>query len=70
MPAAISGSGGHAATFAVARRLLADFELDEADAWDLLFEYNTRCQPPWSERELRHKLESAREARIRVPLVK
>ncbi len=69
MPPAISGSGGHAATFAVARRLVADFGLDDADAWDLLCEHNSRCVPPWSERELRHKLASARKARVAVDLV-
>lgn len=68
MPTAISGSGGHAATFAVARRLVADFGLDDAAAWDLLVEYNGRCKPAWSQRELRHKLASARTARVRVPM--
>lgn len=69
MPAAISGSGGHAATFAVARRLVADFELPDADAWDLLLEFNERCEPRWSDRELRHKLASAQKARVRVDMV-
>lgn len=68
MPPAISGAGGHAATFAVARRLVADFELDEASAWDLLCEFNERCEPRWSEKELRHKLVSATQARVRVDM--
>ena len=59
MPAAISGSGGHDATFAVARTLIHGFALPEAVAWPILCEYNARCQPPWSERELRHKLADA-----------
>jgi hypothetical protein len=59
MPAAISGQGGHGATFAVAVALVHGFGLSAAEAWPILCEYNTRCQPPWSEMELRHKLESA-----------
>jgi hypothetical protein len=69
MPPAISGAGGHAATFNVARRLVADFELHDADAWDLIVEYNGRAMPPWSERELRHKLVSAGKSRVRVDMV-
>ena len=56
MPEAISGSGGHDALFAVASALIHGFDLPEADAWQILIEYNARCLPPWSERELRHKL--------------
>lgn len=59
MPAAISGSGGHAACFAVAVALIHGFGLSEDDAWPILLEYNGRCEPPWNERELRHKLTSA-----------
>jgi len=59
MPAAISGSGGHSACFAVAIALVHGFDLSEDDAWPILMEYNARCEPPWNERELRHKLTSA-----------
>jgi hypothetical protein len=59
MPPAISGQNGHDATFAVAKKLAHDFGMTEHDAWPILLDYNSRCQPPWSERELRHKLESA-----------
>ena len=68
MAAAIAGSGGHDATFAVARKLVADFELSEPDAWALLLEYNARCQPTWSEQELKHKLNSAQKAHTRNPV--
>ena len=68
MPPAIAGAGGHSATFAVARKLVADFGLTDAEAWPILVEYNTRCQPTWSERELRHKLADAARARVRVPM--
>jgi hypothetical protein len=59
MPAAESGNHGHDATFAVAVTLVHGFALPEATAWPILCEFNKRCLPPWSERELRHKLEDA-----------
>jgi len=59
MPIATQGQGGSDATFAVAKKLVHDFALPEADAWQLLLEYNSRCSPPWNEVELRHKLEDA-----------
>jgi hypothetical protein len=60
MPAAISGQRGHDATFAVACEIWR-FGLSDTDAWALLCDFNRRCEPQWSEHELRHKLESARE---------
>src|SRR5262249_50246008 len=54
MPAAVSGQGGHNATFAVAIAL-RDFRLTLAEAWPILCEYSERCLPPWSQAELRHK---------------
>lgn len=56
---AISGQGGHDATFHAACVLTNGFGLSESEAWPLLCEYNDRCQPRWSERELRHKLADA-----------
>lgn len=54
MEPAISGQGGHRATFNVARKA-ADFGLAEHEILAVLREYNQRCEPPWSEAELRHK---------------
>ena len=59
MDAAVAGSGGHDATFAVACALVHGFALGEGDAMSLMQEYNSRCAPPWSERELAYKLRSA-----------
>jgi len=57
---AISGQGGHKQTFGVACRVGPGFDLDEKTALRLLRdEYNPRCQPPWSEAELKHKVEDA-----------
>jgi hypothetical protein len=57
-PPAISGAGGHDQTYAVACALVK-FGLSVADAWNLLLEYNARCVPPWTERELQHKLQDS-----------
>ena len=61
-PAAISGQGGHDATFHVAACLVHGFALGQPEALSLLTEWNGGCLPPWSERELRHKIESASRA--------
>jgi RecA-family ATPase len=59
IPPAISGQHGHDQTFAVACTLVQGFGLSVADASSLLSEYNARCSPPWSERDLAHKLADA-----------
>ncbi|QDU39692.1 hypothetical protein Mal4_40380 [Maioricimonas rarisocia] len=60
LPPAISGQGGHAATYAAATVLVHGFELDPEQALGILLDhYNPRCDPPWSGKELRHKVEDA-----------
>ncbi|MBS0190539.1 MAG: bifunctional DNA primase/polymerase [Planctomycetes bacterium] len=60
IPPAISGSGGHGQTYAAATALVHGFGLDPEAAFSLLWErYNPRCEPPWSEKELRHKVTDA-----------
>lgn len=61
MPEAISGQAGHNATFAAACTCFR-FGLSDSEARDVVNEYNARCVPPWSEAELEHKLNDAREA--------
>jgi len=56
---AVSGENGHQATFAAAVALAHGFALTQDEAWPILCEYNDRCLPPWSEAELRHKLDDA-----------
>src|SRR5207253_776683 len=58
-PPAISGQSGHDRTFHVAALLVNGFALSDGDALALLQNWNLGCQPQWSERELRHKLDSA-----------
>lgn len=57
---AVSGQGGHAATFRVASLLIhPPFSLPIPLALQVLQLYSQRCLPPWSEAELKHKLRSA-----------
>lgn len=59
IPAAISGQGGHDQTFRVACVLVIGFDLSRDDALMLLGEYNHGCEPPWSDKELEHKINDA-----------
>ncbi len=59
MPVAISGCGGHRATFAVAQVLIRGFDLSIDQARPIIEEYSSHCQPPWTAKDLEHKLKSA-----------
>lgn len=67
MEAAVSGAGGHNATFKVAIALRHGFGLTINEAWPLMLEYNERCDPRWSLRELKHKLEQVEKAHHTEP---
>lgn len=67
IPGAISGSRGHDQTFALANALTWGFALDEQTVFALMSEWNTTCQPPWKERELRHKIRDALKANHQKP---
>lgn len=68
LPVAQSGAGGHNATLQAALACRR-FGLSEAEAWQALTWYNDfRCSPKWSERELRHKLESVSGLAVKKPL--
>ena len=56
MPPSISGNGGHKALYDVTLTTLVGFAVPEADAWPILHAFNSRCQPPWSQTELEHKV--------------
>ena len=43
-------------TFRVCCRLVRGFALDDDQALHLLQDWNARCQPPWTERELADKV--------------
>lgn len=60
MPEAIEGAGGDRALYKVTRKLCWDFGLEIEDAMTIIQEhYNPRCIPPWEEKAIRHKCESA-----------
>jgi putative DNA primase/helicase len=63
---AISGQRGHDKAFGVACRVGPGFDLMPADALRIIQRhYNPRCKPPWSEAELRHKIDDAYERELR-----
>ena len=59
VPPAIEGQGGDAHTFQLACKLVRGFALSDADAFDLLREWNSGCQPPWTDRALEEKIRGA-----------
>src|SRR4051812_7859054 len=66
-PVAVSGQGGHDATFHVAAVLVHGFALSQSEALMHLREWNAGCVPPWSESELEHKIVSAANAQHAEP---
>jgi hypothetical protein len=58
-PPAVSGQHGHDRCFHVACVLVCRFGLAEGEAFQAIAAWNARCEPPWSEKELRHKLAEA-----------
>ena len=59
-PPAVSGQNGHAQAFHVAAILTHGFDLSDGDSESLFREYSARCSPPWSDREIAHKLAEGR----------
>ena len=59
-PAAVEGERGDEHTFQLCCRLVRGFDFSDSDVIDLLADWNARCLPPWSDDELRAKVEGAR----------
>lgn len=59
IPGAVSGHAGHTHTFLVAQKLVRGWGLDTIAALELMREWNTKCDPRWSESELRRKINQA-----------
>lgn len=59
IPGAIQGQNGSGVAYHVACVLVEGFGLSVADAMPIMQGWNQTCQPPWSESELLHKLQSA-----------
>jgi putative DNA primase/helicase len=58
---AISGQQGHFTIFRVLCRVIAGFDLTPEQAREAADYYNGKCEPPFREKELRHKIEDALE---------
>ena len=56
-PRAVAGSNGSATTMKVVSVVTRYFELGADAAYDALSDWNASCEPPWSERELRRKID-------------
>jgi hypothetical protein len=56
---AISGQAGHRTMFSACCAMVQKFRLSIEQAWPLILEYNSRCVPPFSEKEIRHKISDA-----------
>ena len=60
LPPAIAGQHGDITTFRACCRLVRGFLLSDDEAHALLSDWNRRCDPPWTERELVDKIRRAR----------
>ena len=59
VPPAVSGQHGHTATFVAALKVVRGFDLTDEEGFLVLSEWNRHCDPPWSEKELLHKVAEA-----------
>lgn len=57
---AIAGQHGDLHTYRVCCRIVRGFGLDDQDAFRVLIEWNERCVPPWTARDLAAKIAHAR----------
>ena len=57
---AIAGQLGDLHTFKVCCRIVRGFALTDEEALTILTDWNLRCQPPWTEHDLRDKIARAR----------
>lgn len=62
LPAGVTGCNRHAATFHAAFVLLNGFCLPDSVAYQILQEFNARCEPPSDEHKLKHRFERAKAA--------
>ncbi len=67
MPPAIQGQYGSDDCYLVAQTLVRGFDLSDDAAWPIIQAYNKTCEPSFSEKELRHKLASARKRSKKSP---
>jgi hypothetical protein len=56
---AMEGHGGDEHTYNVVREVVIGFDLSTQEAMDVLPDFNCRCNPPWDEKDLLHKVQCA-----------
>lgn len=56
---AVQGQGGDNRTYQIACAVAVGHDLDPNSAFEALKEWNARCQPPWTEPDLRTKIRNA-----------
>jgi hypothetical protein len=60
LPEAVSGQGGHSRLYYAARAMVYGFDLGRDLGFQLLRNhYNPRCNPPWPDADLQHKVHDA-----------
>ncbi len=59
VPGAVSGRGGHTATFSMAADLVRGFVLPLETAYELMCDFNLKCVPPWDTEDISRKIEQA-----------
>lgn len=57
---AIAGQHGDLHTFRVCCRIVRGFALSDQEAMAVLGDWNARCEPPWTDRQMRDKIARAR----------
>jgi hypothetical protein len=65
-PGAISEHKGHDRTFEFAIKL-SKIGLDPTTEFELFSQWNLKCEPPWTDSELQHKLDDAHKTRNLPP---
>lgn len=60
IPGGVEGEHGSNPCYRAACALVHEWALTDSDAFDILHEYSQRCSPPWTEKELWHKIEQAK----------
>ncbi len=58
-PPAVQGNGGDQRTFCVAAGVVVGHDLTVDQTFEILTPWNARCQPPWSDADLRAKIQHA-----------
>ena len=62
IPGAVSGDAGHTRTFNAVAHVMIGFDLDPDTTLSIIAsDYNPRCDPPWKEKDLLHKIRSVAE---------